>query len=61
MSAYSLFRLKSAFTEEVVSVEVVDGKLTAQTKQTEITNDIWDGGSLLDESLCGQAYATPSQ
>lgn len=42
---------KSTFTNEVVSVEIQDGKLTAQTKQTQITNDIWDGESLLDESL----------
>ncbi len=42
---------KSTFTDEVVSVEVQDGKLIAQTKQTQITNDIWDGESLLDESL----------
>lgn len=42
---------KSTFTDEVVSVEMQDGKLTAQTKQTQISNDIWDGESLLDESL----------
>ena len=48
---------KSTFTEEVVSVEAVDGKLTAQTKQTEITNDIWDGESLLDESFFAGSYA----
>lgn len=48
---------KSTFTEEVVSVEVVNGKLTAKTKQAEITNDIWDGESLLDESLFGDSYA----
>ena len=48
---------KSTFTEEVVSVEVVDGKLTAEHKQTEITNDIWDGESLLDESIFTENYA----
>ncbi len=42
---------KSIFTEEVISVELKDGKLVAEQKQTEITNDIWDGESLLDESL----------
>lgn len=47
---------KSAFTDEVVSVEMQDGKLTAQTKQTQITNDIWDGESLLDESLFADSY-----
>ena len=34
-----------------------DGKLTAQTKQTQITNDIWDGESLVDESLFVDNYA----
>jgi len=42
---------KGIFTEEVVSVELKDGKLVAEQKQTEITNDIWDGESLLDESV----------
>ncbi len=42
---------KSTFTEEVISVKLQDGKLTAEQKQTEITNDIWDGESLLDESM----------
>ncbi len=45
---------KSTFTDNVISVEVNDGTLTAEEKQTQITNDIWDGESLLDESLfCG--------
>lgn len=48
---------KSTFTDEVVSIEMQDGKLTAQTKQTEITNDIWDGESLLDESIFTGSYA----
>lgn len=48
---------KSTFKDEVVSVEIQDGKLTAQTKQTQITNDIWDGESLLDESLFAGKYA----
>lgn len=48
---------KSMFTDEVVSVEIQDGKITAQTKQTQITNDIWDGESLLDESLFVGNYA----
>ncbi len=42
---------KSEFTEEVVSVEEKDGALVATTKETTIENDIWDGESLLDESL----------
>ena len=48
---------KSTFTEEVVSVEMQDGKLSAQTKQAEIINDIWDGESLLDESIFTGSYA----
>lgn len=48
---------KSIFTEEVVSVELKDGKLIAEQKQTEITNDIWDGESLLDESVFENGYA----
>ncbi len=34
---------KSVFQEEVVSVEIKDGKISDKTKQTQITNDIWDG------------------
>ena len=48
---------KSVFQEEVVSVEIEDGKLSAKTKQTQITNDIWDGESLLDESVFQKYYA----
>ena len=48
---------KSVFTEEVISVELKDGKLVAEQKQTEITNDIWDGESLLDESVFENGYA----
>ena len=48
---------KSTFVEEVVSVELQDGKLTAEQNQTEITNDIWDGESLLDESVFMDVYA----
>lgn len=48
---------KSIFTEEVISVELKDGKLVAEQKQTEITNDIWDGESLLDESVFENGYA----
>ena len=48
---------KSVFTDEVVSVEILDGALTAAHKQTEITNDIWDGESLLDESVFRGNYA----
>ena len=48
---------KSTFTDEVISVELKDEKLVAEQKQTEITNDIWDGESLLDESLFMGDYA----
>lgn len=48
---------KSTFTDEVVSVELKDRKLIAEQKQTQITNDIWDGESLLDESLFVDSYA----
>lgn len=47
---------KSTFIDEVVSVEMNDGKLIAQQKQTQITNDIWDGESLLDESRFSGEY-----
>ena len=48
---------KSTFTDDVISVEIQDGTLTAAHKQTEITNDIWDGESLLDESVFRGNYA----
>ncbi len=48
---------KSEFIEEVVSVEEKDGALVATTKETTIENDIWDGESLLDESLFVEDYA----
>ena len=47
---------KSVFTEEVIPVELKDSKLVAEQKQTEITNDIWDGESLLDESVFESGY-----
>ena len=48
---------KSTFTEEVVSVEIKDGALCAEQKNAQIANDIWDGESLLDESLFAGDYA----
>lgn len=48
---------KSTFVEDVVSVELQDGNLSAEQKQTEITNDIWDGESLLDECVFFNEYA----
>lgn len=47
---------KSEFFEEVVSVEEKDGVLVATTKEATIENDIWDGESLLDESLFSGNY-----
>ena len=48
---------KSTFTEEVVSVEIKDSALCAEQKNVQITNDIWDGESLLDESVFEKYYA----
>ncbi len=48
---------KSAFNDEVVAVKLQDGELVAKQKKTQITNDIWDGESLLDENLFAGAYA----
>ncbi len=48
---------KSTFTDKVVSVEMQDGKLMAAEKETQIINDIWDGESLLDESLFSGEYS----
>ena len=48
---------KRVFTEKVISVELKDSKLVAEQKQTEITNDIWEGESLLDESVFESGYA----
>jgi len=47
---------KSEFYEEVVNVEEKEGVLVATTKETTIENDIWDGESLLDESLFVEDY-----
>ena len=44
------------FNENVVCVGEEDGKLTVQSKETQIVNDIWDGQSLLDESLFTDAF-----
>lgn len=45
---------KSVFKDEVIAVEDKDGKLTAKEKAMEITNNIWDGESLLDVSMFGK-------
>lgn len=48
---------KSAFTDEVILVEMQNGKFCAEQKKTQIINDIWDGESLLDESIFQENYA----
>ena len=48
---------KSAFEEEVISVEESNGRLVSEKKSITITNDIWDGESLLDESIFQEDYA----
>ena len=48
---------KSTFEEDVVSVEEVDGELISQKKIATIKNDIWDGESLIDESVFLGDYA----
>lgn len=45
------FRTVSTFADEDVSAEMQGGKLIVQHKQTQITNDIGDGESLLDDGL----------
>lgn len=42
---------KSTFDEEVVCIQEEDGKLVSEKKVSTVTNDIWDGESLLDESI----------
>lgn len=44
----------SIFTDEVVAVEEQDGHLIANIKNKEVCNTIWDGESLLDESMFGK-------
>lgn len=41
----------SIFNDNVVSVKVIDGWLEAKDETVEISNSIWDGQSLLDESM----------
>lgn len=44
----------SVFHDKVVAVEEVDGVLSASEKDVEVKNCIWDGESLLDESMFGE-------
>ena len=48
---------KDTFTDDVVSVEFDGKQLVASYRKAEITNDIWDGESLLDESIFAGQYA----
>jgi len=51
---YSILILKdkeSIFKEKCVSVKIEDELLTAEEKTVDITNTIWDGEGLLDESV----------
>ncbi|MGN0814963.1 MAG: hypothetical protein ACI4MH_07005 [Candidatus Coproplasma sp.] len=42
---------KSVFEEEVVSIEEINGVIASGTRLSTVKNDIWDGESLLDESV----------
>lgn len=44
---------ESVFEDEVVAVEAQNNTLVANRKRTTITNNIWDGESLLDASMFG--------
>ena len=48
---------QSEFEENVISVNVKDGKLVAENETAKIKNDIWDGESLLDESVFSGDFA----
>ena len=44
----------STFTDTVIAVEDKDGRLVSSEKEMRISNNIWDGESLLDSSLFGK-------
>lgn len=44
---------ESVFKDDVVAVDIKDGKLHSAEKTVEISNSIWDGESLMDVSLFG--------
>lgn len=48
---------ESTFKDRVIAVEEKDGRLTASEKDVEVSNNIWDGESLLDISMFGK-YAS---
>lgn len=45
---------ESEFDDKVIAVEDVDGKLVSSKRDTKVVNSIWDGQSLMDESLFGE-------
>lgn len=47
---------ESVFEDEVIAVDILDEKLHATEKKATITNNIWDGQSLIDPSIMG-AYS----
>lgn len=46
--------LESSFEDEVVAVEIEDNHLVASQKKVTISNKLFDGQSLMDESLFGK-------
>jgi hypothetical protein len=45
---------KSTFRDTVMATKLDDGRLTTGQEEAEITNNIWDGQSLLDVSMFGK-------
>lgn len=45
---------ESVFKDNVVAVEIENDRLVSAEKEVEITNNIWDGQSLMDVSLFGK-------
>lgn len=44
----------STFTDDVIATDIKDGWLNSYQSSTEITNNIWDGQSLIDKSAMGE-------
>ncbi|MCM1315862.1 MAG: hypothetical protein NC244_10910 [Alistipes senegalensis] len=51
---------KSVFTDTVMGVELENDKLVSKIKEYEISNSIFDGESLMDESLVPEKYKSYS-
>ena len=45
---------ESSFKDDVVAVEIENGRLVSSQKNVEVVNSIWDGQSLMDKSLFGK-------